>query len=93
MLKRMGAGAAVYTEGWIVVRDSASFQDAFLRLGKAITHVSFDYDMDQAKGSDNGAQCAAWMKNACKVLSYPIPKILIHSTNQAGIKAIKKVFA
>jgi hypothetical protein len=90
MLEKMGKDVLIYTEGWVVVRSYHEFRMAVLTLrGLGISHVSFDYDLLMTDGKKKtGEDCAWLLKNLCNKL----PKILIHSTNDTGIKKIQKVF-
>lgn len=92
MLEDMGRETLIYTEGWVVVRSYKEFHFALLALrGLGITHVSFDYDLLMTDGKrKTGEDCAVLLKQLC---IGKLPKILIHSTNEVGVKKIKKVFA
>lgn len=96
MLEEMGKDVLIYTEGWVVVRTFKDFELAVLALrGLHITHVSFDYDLIMTDGRrKTGEHCAKRLKELYSNYTYTsLPKILIHSTNEAGIKKIEKVFA
>lgn len=95
MLEKMGREVLIYTEGWVVVRSYLEFRMAVLTLrGLNVTHVSLDFDLLMTDGKKKtGEDCAWLLKNLFDQTSYfKLPKILIHSTNEAGIKKIKNVF-
>ena len=94
MMKRID-NPAIYTEGWLVVRSYGEFCEAVDFLGFKISHVSFDYDLDMTdKKNKTGLDCARYLKFKFKGVGRSLyPEILIHSTNEIGIKKIKKVFA
>lgn len=92
MLDKMGKSVLIYTHGWVVVRSFYEFKMAVLCLqGIGITHVSFDYDLNMTDGKrKTGEDCA---KELVKMYEGKnLPDILIHSTNEKGIKKIEKVF-
>ncbi len=95
MLDKMGKDVVIYTEGWVVVRSYKEFHEAVLALrGLIITHVSFDYDLNMTDGfRKTGEHCAQLLIELYKNYTYTnLPKILIHSTNEKGIKKIQNVF-
>jgi len=94
MLDKMGRETLIYTEGWVVVRSYEEFRMAILTLrGLDITHVSFDFDLNMTDGKrKTGEDCAKLLLVLYEGLGRKLPKVLIHSTNDNGIKKIKKVF-
>lgn len=91
MLDKMGKRVLIYTEGWVVVRSFMEFKIAVLSLqGIGISHVSFDYDLIMTDGKRRtGADCAEELKRLYG--DKPLPEILIHSTNDKGIKKLEKI--
>lgn len=48
MHRRIGPLNAMYLEEWTVVRNFKEFQQAVEEAGSALTHVSFDHDLDDS---------------------------------------------
>ena len=94
LAQRMGADKEIYLTDWKIVRSYEEMVEFIMFNHTLITHISFDYDLDQYdqyKGK-NGLDCAKWVKDYYETNNLPLPKIYIHSRNAFGIEDIWKVF-
>jgi hypothetical protein len=92
---RMGNEREIYLRyDWDIVRSFKEMVEAVTAHALEITHISFDFDLDQYPlyEGDTGKNCAEWVKWFYESSNLTLPKIYIHSRNYYGTENIRKTF-